>query len=237
MYKGHTPLSAAPGGATPAQLEEARRQRSKAKGRKARLREAAAAKLSRDAQKKLGLTRDRRHTMTATEVYGDDDSFSYLDYTPVTAKRPVKMTDQLRVASSAHKTKIALCITCYNEDADELHRTLEGIAANLTALEDGDHVTWNEIVVFVVFDGVRKMHKSMKEYAEESLLIFDPNMLCTDVDGQKVNMHLFERTVLLQRHEAQDTYFKPLQLVFAIKQHNGGKLNSHLWYFSGFCRQ
>jgi chitin synthase len=27
----------------------------------------------------------------------------------------------------------------------------------------------------------------------------------------------------------------PLQLTFALKEHNAGKLNSHLWYFRAFC--
>ena len=50
-------------------------------------------------------------------------------------------------------------------------------------------------------------------------------------------MHLFEHTVQLSRHTSQDSYFAPVQMQFALKVRNGGKLNSHLWFMIGFCRQ
>jgi hypothetical protein len=32
-------------------------------------------------------------------------------------------------------------------------------------------------------------------------------------------------------------YYKPLQLALVVKEKNGGKLNSHLWFFSAFVKQ
>ncbi len=32
-------------------------------------------------------------------------------------------------------------------------------------------------------------------------------------------------------------YYKPLQIALAVKEKNGGKLNSHLWFFSAFVKQ
>ena len=50
-------------------------------------------------------------------------------------------------------------------------------------------------------------------------------------------MHVFEKTVQLAQHSTQGSYYPPLQLLLGIKARNGGKLNSHLWFFSAFCRQ
>ena len=54
---------------------------------------------------------------------------------------------------------------------------------------------------------------------------------------QPVTCHIFERSMELPKHSSQREYFKPLQMLLAVKEKNGGKLNSHLWFFSGFCRQ
>jgi cellulose synthase/poly-beta-1,6-N-acetylglucosamine synthase-like glycosyltransferase len=43
--------------------------------------------------------------------------------------------------------------------------------------------------------------------------------------------------VELPKHASQREYHYPLQCVLAIKERNGGKLNSHLWFFSGFAVQ
>jgi chitin synthase len=37
--------------------------------------------------------------------------------------------------------------------------------------------------------------------------------------------------------EGCEHYFPPLQTLFALKEHNGGKLNSHLWAFNALCSQ
>ena len=55
--------------------------------------------------------------------------------------------------------------------------------------------------------------------------------------GKLVTMHLFERTIQLSKSRSQREYYLPMQVVFALKEKNGGKLNSHLWYMSGFCGQ
>jgi hypothetical protein len=43
---------------------------------------------------------------------------------------------------AARKIRLFICVTCYNEDGDELRRTLSGIAANLPKLAKADlHVS------------------------------------------------------------------------------------------------
>ena len=71
----------------------------------------------------------------------------------------------------------------------------------------------------------------------QELKLFDPDLLRLEHKGNEVTCHVFEKSVELSKHAAQREYYQPLQLILAIKERNGGKLNSHLWYFSGFCRQ
>lgn len=50
-----------------------------------------------------------------------------------------------------------------------------------------------------------------------------------------VTLHLFETTVILS--DSLTRAHSPLQLVFALKEHNGGKLDSHRWFFNGVASQ
>ena len=77
----------------------------------------------------------------------------------------------------------------------------------------------------------------MLEFCSRELLIFDKEMIQERHNSQDVTMHLFERSCQLSKHSSQREYFLPMQLIFAMKEKNGGKLNSHLWFFSAFCKQ
>lgn len=55
--------------------------------------------------------------------------------------------------------------------------------------------------------------------------------------GRRVTVHCFERSVELPKNMQQREYHYPLQVLIAIKERNGGKLNSHLWMFNGFAVQ
>ena len=48
-------------------------------------------------------------------------------------------------------------------------------------------------------------------------------------------MHLFEFSAQLREHESILKWFPPLQTMFALKERNGGKLDSHLWFFQAFA--
>lgn len=166
-----------------------------------------------------------------------DESQLYLDYLPIVNRRPIDVQDRLRVTGG--RIAIAICVTVYTEGADELQRTLEGIAENLAALstEGRKGVRWQDVCVFVIVDGRETANPSLLDFAKHRLRCYDPMMLARVYDGQDVQLHVFERTVPLLRHEASREFFFPLQLSFCVKEKNGGKLNSHLWFFQAFCRQ
>ena len=94
-----------------------------------------------------------------------------------------------------------------------------------------------QFIVCIVSDGRDKMSKSMVEFLEKDLKVWDTPMLLHEHRNNEVTCHLFEKTVDLPKHSSQREYFKPLQIVLAVKEKNGGKLNSHLWYFSAFVKQ
>ncbi len=94
-----------------------------------------------------------------------------------------------------------------------------------------------QFLVIIVIDGREKMHKSVAEYFEKELKIWDNEMLVAEHRNNPVTCHLFEKTVDLPKHSSQREYYKPLQIAVAVKEKNGGKLNSHLWFFSAFVKQ
>ena len=92
-------------------------------------------------------------------------------------------------------------------------------------------------MVFIVIDGREKMSKSMMEYLEKDLKVWDSTMVMQEHRNNEVTCHLFEKTIDLPKHSSQREYYKPLQIALAVKEKNGGKLNSHLWFFSAFVKQ
>jgi len=132
--------------------------------------------------------------------------------------------------------QICVVVTCYNEDAEELRETLHGLANNMEALEDLG-ISWRQVQVCVIIDGLSKASESMLVYLQDELKIYDPALVRTQFHGSDVTMHLFEKTIQLSRHATQREYYLPLQLMLGLKARNGGKLNTHLWFFSAICRQ
>ena len=65
--------------------------------------------------------------------------------------------------------------------------------------------------------------------------------MTVEEQGLDVSLHLFERTLQLEEawdgRNASGKYFQPLQCIFALKQMNAGKLDSHLWFFNAFANQ
>jgi chitin synthase len=119
---------------------------------------------------------------------------------------------------------------------DELRRTLHGIAGNLPMLSKmGLH--WSEICVAIFIDGREFMSKSMSDYLQFEMKLYDPTILRSLHKGRPVVLHVFERSVELPKHTSYREYHYPLQCMLGLKERNGGKLNSHLWFFSGFCVQ
>lgn len=53
-----------------------------------------------------------------------------------------------------------------------------------------------------------------------------------------LQLHLFKCNRLISKGSiANESYYTPFDIIFAVKENNMGKLNSHLWIMRGFARQ
>jgi hypothetical protein len=126
---------------------------------------------------------------------------------------------------------------------------------------------WERFAVCFVFDGRHKASSSSLQFLSElgiynSDILLDGKQ-CPDVHLHLLEftaqipatlidecIQKTQQTVATdaggdegQEEEEKDAeercgkYFPPLQTIFALKEHNGGKLNSHLWAFNALCSQ
>ncbi|KAL4114821.1 hypothetical protein PRIC2_014274 [Phytophthora ramorum] len=166
--------------------------------------------------------------------------FTHMRYTAVSTKDPVKFTDdgfQLRIEQAGKKIRVFITITMYNEEGSELQGTLTGIARNLEFMAEqwGDRA-WESVAVAVVSDGRTKASASCLDFLT-GLGAFDEEIMTVTSVGVDVQLHLFEATVQLVRDDNFESFYPPIQLIFALKESNAGKLNSHLWFFNAFSEQ
>jgi chitin synthase len=172
--------------------------------------------------------------------YNTTDEFRNMRYTAVSTKDPFKFTNDgfvLRCHQYGKKIRVFITVTMYNEEGSELKGTLGGIARNLEFMskEWGENA-WESVAVAIVSDGRTKASASCLEYLS-SLGAFDEEIMTVTSLGVDVQMHLFESSIQLISNDNFEAYYPPMQIIYALKEHNGGKLNSHLWFFNAFAEQ
>ncbi|CAK4411240.1 unnamed protein product [Aphanomyces euteiches] len=175
-----------------------------------------------------------------TPPHNDADEFKSMRYTAVATKDPIHFSDDkyvLRVHQLQRNIKVFITVTMYNEHGDELKGTLTGLAKGLRYMCKEYGVDyWKHVAVAVVSDGRTKASPSCLEYLN-GLGSFDEEIMTVTSLGVDTLMHLFESTVQLPENPTFESFYPPLQLIYALKEHNGGKLNSHLWFFNAFSEQ
>ena len=164
------------------------------------------------------------------------------------------------------RLKALVAVTAYNEPWSQIQATLHGVLENLCALhelsggggggaEDGAELRGalagrlapHEIGVVVVFDGREKMSASMygahdapggcvlpadlrAEMAAHAAAL-PPREAASEVR----DAHLLELDYCAERARGLP-YEARMNLLFLVKERNGGKLNSHVWVFRALCR-
>jgi cellulose synthase/poly-beta-1,6-N-acetylglucosamine synthase-like glycosyltransferase len=151
----------------------------------------------------------------------------------------------------------------FQEEGEELNLSLTAIAENLEAMRAGGvpwyevspgmvkrrrrettsvghgvtfgHVACVQFCIFIVIDGRAKMTQTVVDFCTNVLKIWNNDMLRLQHRNNEVTCHIFQRTVRLPVPGKPQEFFDPLQLCLVVKEKNGGKLNSHLWYFRAFC--
>jgi len=178
----------------------------------------------------------------------DEEEFTHMRYTPVTTKNPSNFDtegNKLLCMERSRCVDILIVITMYNENAEELNMTLRKICKNveymtrnsLPGLDGKD--AWKRVAACIVSDGRQKANPNTLKYAKE-IGIFDAEIMTISSLGSDVSLHLFEYSIQLlnaRKNEATNMRFPPIQTIFALKEKNAGKLNSHAWFFNAFAEQ
>lgn len=188
----------------------------------------------------------------------DQDEFKKMRYTAVETRDPIKFTSDgyelrcqqmhrdidvlitgtsgewvsvfSRVSHVGISYLVWILVTMYNEDGSELKATLTGIVKNIQYMQEhfkSNHY-WERVAVVIVSDGRLKASSSCLDYLS-SLGAFDEEIMAVTSLGVDVQMHLFESSPQFIQDENFESYYPPIQIIYALKEHNGGKLDSHLW--------
>jgi len=175
--------------------------------------------------------------------YRDLEDMKKIRYTACSTKVPHHFWRdgyQLRVAQQLRSIEILIAVTSYNEEPSEFERTLFGINKNMEnwVRKTGDEEIWKKIMLIIVADGRSKVNPGTFTFLQK-LGLFDEDLMfeCLGTTEKEVTMHLFERTLQMgiDGKGIEQGYYPPLQTVFAMKENNGGKLDSHLWFFNAFA--
>ncbi|BGP33612.1 Chitin synthase, class 3 [Rhodotorula toruloides] len=179
----------------------------------------------------------------------DSDEFVTTRYTAVTCG-PDEFNDKsytLRPTLYNRQTELFVVITMYNEDEELFCRTLHGVMKNVAQLckrkksATWGPDAWKKIVVCIVADGRKAVHPRVLDCLS-ALGVYQPSVMTNAIDNQPVACHLFENTI--QMSIAPDLTFRglekgimPCQVMFALKEKNAKKINSHRWALQAFAPQ
>ena len=188
----------------------------------------------------------RGKDLWAKTPHRDAAEFTDMRYTAVDCAQPIEFDKygyKIRCGENGRSVKCFIVVTMYAEDDEELDGTLRGVCANIKNFPEYDDiaVSWQEIAVCIVSDGRLKANAKCLEYAED-IGIFDKEILYKYGNpGQKpwggtwdTYMHMFEYSPQLKEDKNFEKCFPPMQVMFGLKERNGGKLDSHLWFFNAF---
>lgn len=140
------------------------------------------------------------------------------------------------------KCKFLIAVSMYNESAEHFDNTMIGINDNLAYFQNAG-VSYEEILCIVIVDGLKpfldsyRKHKAFfSQFFKEKMIkkrFRTKDVLKCKIPGQDEHdefAHCFTQKVCFGENSL------PLNFCLCIKQFNKRKLNSHLWFFGGFCR-
>lgn len=158
---------------------------------------------------------------------------------PDTKFKPSVFTDMMKMEG---EIEFLIVVTMYNEDKANFIDTMHGIIYNLKSFEDTG-LDPNLIGCIVIIDGIKPFLQTYRKDDQKPYFsnFFNEQMIKdrfeTDdiIDGIKLE----ENQEIAHCFNAQTNFglegFPALNMVFAVKQKNKRKLNTHLWFFGGFC--
>jgi len=203
-----------------------------------------------DAQQRRATAQPRLHKKEHRQVVQRAETFrdeTNLIYTPIISKKPIEFTPdgyRLQTRVNGRRIRMLIVVTMYSESPDELKRTLRGVCKNMkTFKKREDPNFWESIALCIVSDGRKEANKTTLNYLKDDLGLYDEKLMKRAQEGGAldVKMHLFEVStqIMFQKKDGGTHAYSDdkLQMMFALKEKNGGKLDSHLWFFNAFADQ
>ena len=130
---------------------------------------------------------------------------------------------------------LSICVTMYNEE--EITPTIKAIYKNLKELEKIG-IREENVLLIIISDGIDKVHDKVRNE-----LLIDNNKNLINIPRRKDLEENIVYTCFIKYEEKNNFEEaqanidkKKLNILFAIKEKNKGKLDSHFWFFWGFCR-
>jgi chitin synthase len=162
------------------------------------------------------------------------------------AERP-KGFEKVRpgVLSQLKDCDFLICIAMYNEKPYEVIKTLTGIRQNLEVFADksNDPKKPTQIGCIMICDGLvpfLETYGKFEDFYKEFINIKKITRHYNKTNYKEIKIekkdddaeiaHCFE----IANHKG-DFNHTPFKLVWVIKEQNKRKLNTHLWFFEGFC--
>lgn len=138
------------------------------------------------------------------------------------------------------KVEFLIVVTMYNEDVKNFRDTMMGITENLDAFKRAG-VPEKEICCIIIVDGIKPFLETYNKQQQFFSQFFDQQKIkdffhvddCLDCKipdelDEDEFAHCFMQNAMFDDHHN-------LQLILCVKQKNRRKLNTHLWFFGGFC--
>lgn len=155
--------------------------------------------------------------------------------------KPSIFTSLISSKGEETKCKFLIVVAMYNESAEHFVNTMTGVNDNLKYFAEKG-IDIEEIACIVIVDGIRPF---LETYNREKIFFsqfFDEDQVkekfqVDDMKNCKIPnqgemdefAHIFSQQVTFGGNSL------PLQLIMCVKQFNKRKLNTHLWFFGGFC--
>ena len=141
--------------------------------------------------------------------------------------------------------EVLMVVAMYNESSEHFTNTLIGVNENLEDFERAG-VDPKKIAWIVILDGIKaflEIYEKEKGYFEE---FFDEKMVKRRFGVEKLE----DCKLPNQSRHGQDEFAHcfiqtrtfgsctiELNVIFCVKHSNKRKLNTHLWFFGGFCNE
>lgn len=153
------------------------------------------------------------------------------------------------------KVEFLIVVTMFDEKVKSLKDTMLGIANNLNEFKNAG-VPTKEICCIIIVDGMKQFIETYNKQQRFFSNWFDKDKITEffNVDdclkceipnesGEEESVHSEipnesgeqEFAHCFMQNATFNNLDDDLQLIFCVKQHNRRKLNTHLWFFGGFC--